>query len=62
MEQQGKKKERERDKFTIPQLWSEISTFNKQPNTNKHKLAGKNIMKLIYDDCERILYASLISK
>lgn len=52
MEQQGIKKERERDKFTIPQLWSEISTFNKRPNTNKHKLSGKNIMKLIYDDCE----------
>ena len=24
----------ERDKFTIPQLWSEISTFNNQTQTN----------------------------
>ena len=55
MEQQGKKRERE----TNSQFHNYGQRF--QHSTTKHKqtqMAGKNIMKLIYDDCELIVYAS----
>ena len=54
MEQQGKK--RERDKSTIPQLWPEISTFNKQPNTNTNW--QERISQSLFRMTEWIFYTS----